>query len=123
MWLPYFSILSENVSPISSAASDITTYILGYGVLGVAAVLFVLRIIVPRSTVDEAVRAAREDLLKENERLQAEKTHAEEQRDEALNLAQVQLVPLLVSFTAATQSLLPLLQELVRNRGAGGRHP
>jgi hypothetical protein len=40
-----------SVSPISADEGDIITYILGYGVLGVA-VLFVLRIIVPAKAVD-----------------------------------------------------------------------
>lgn len=110
----------SSVSPVGAAASDIVTYVLGYGVLGVAVVLFVLRIIVPRSVVDEAREQARRDLVKENERLIAEKVKAEEQRDEALKVARDQLVPLLLSFTAATNSLLPLLQDVVNTRE--GRH-
>lgn len=105
-------ILSENLSPIGSATGDIITYILGYGVLGVATVLFVFRVIVPAKAID----TARADLVKENERLIAEKTRAEEQRDAALQIAQTQIVPLLASFTATTTALLPLLQDLVSMR-------
>jgi hypothetical protein len=101
-------IATGSVSPVSAAAGDIVTYILGYGVLGVAAVLFVLRIIVPAKAVDEARTQARADLLKENERLIAE-------RDSALQAAH-DLVPLLTSFVATSQSLIPLLQDLVRRR-------
>jgi hypothetical protein len=124
MWLPY---VATAVSPLGTVAGDITTYVLGYGILGVAAVLFTLRVIVPRSAVEEAKEQARQDLLKEIERLIADKnnererlvterTRAEEQRDAALKIAQDQLVPLLTSFVATSQSLIPLLQEVVRDR-------
>jgi hypothetical protein len=109
-------VLASSVSPVGAAASDIVTYVLGYGVLGIAVVMFALRVIVPRSAVDDARAQARVDLLEENRRLIAEKTRAEEQRDEALRIAQTQLVPLLTSFTATTTALLPLLQELVSMR-------
>ena len=55
-----------------------------------------------------AVEAARADLLRENERILAE-------RDAAI-AASRELVPILSSFVATSQSLIPLLQELVRNR-------
>ena len=106
----------SSVTPIDTATSDIISYILGYGVLGIAAVLFVLRIIVPRSAVDEAKDQARRDLVEENKRLITEKQHAEEGRDDALRIAQTQIVPLLVSFNATVAALLPLLQELVSRR-------
>jgi hypothetical protein len=96
--------LAGSLSPVSAATGDAVTYILGFGPLGIGVVLFVLRIIVPKSAVDDA----RADLLKENERLIAE-------RDEALKAAAA-LVPLLTSFVATSQSLIPLLQDLVRKR-------
>jgi hypothetical protein len=105
-----------NLTPADSFASSITGYVLNFGILGVAAVLFVLRIIVPRSAVKEARAEARADLEKELERVLAEKARAEEQRDEALKVAQTQLVPLLTSFTATTVALIPLLQEIVNRR-------
>lgn len=124
LWLP---VLAEAVSPVGSAAGDIVTYILGFGPLGIGVVLFALRVIVPGKSADAAIEAARADkdaavgqaridLVRENERLIAEKTRAEEQRDAALKIAQEQLVPLLGSFVATSQSLIPLLQELVRKR-------
>lgn len=51
------------VSPVSTATSDIVSYILGYGVLGVAAVLLALGYIVPRPIVN--------DLKAENHELKA----------------------------------------------------
>jgi hypothetical protein len=112
-----------SVTPVDSAANSILSYVLGYGVLGVAAVLFVLRIIVPRSAVTQARAEARGDLEAELARVLAEKAKAEEQRDEALKVARDQIVPLLSSFTATTGALIPLLQEIVRTRegGHGGR--
>lgn len=109
-----------SVTPIDAAASDAISYVLGYGVLGIAAVLFVMRIIVPRT----ALKDARADLERENERLILEKRQAEEQRDDALRIAQTQIVPMLTSFSSTTAALIPLLQELVRTqevRGGGLR--
>jgi hypothetical protein len=125
-WLPVLAssvsvlvplpVLAESVSPVSSAAGDIMDYILGYGVLGVAAVLFTLRIIVPRSAVDDAKAQARTDLLEENRRLIEERNAADRRADEQLRFAQDQLVPLLVSFNATVAALLPVLQDLTRQR-------
>jgi hypothetical protein len=62
-----------------------------------------------------------ERLEKETARVVAEKEKAEAQRDAAMEIAQRELLPLLASFTAATNSLLPVLQDLVRMR-EGERH-
>lgn len=69
-----------------------------------------------RAETARAVEAGRADLLREITTVREEKQKAETERDAALNVAQVQLVPLLTSFVATSQSLIPLLQELVRNR-------
>lgn len=118
--MPWPLILAEAVSPVGTATGDIVTYILGFGPLGIGVVLFALRVIVPAKAADAAAAQAREtartDLLRETERLIAEKERAEEQRDAAMKIAQEQLVPLLTSFVATSQSLIPLLQELVRKR-------
>jgi hypothetical protein len=116
--MTWLAEVGPSVTPIGSATSDIVTYILGYGVVGIVALAFAFRFIVPRSALDEAREQARADLVKENERLIAEKRQAEEQRDEALKVAQTQIVPLLTTFTATTSALIPLLQELVRDREA-----
>ena len=122
--MPWLAVLAASVTPVDAAAGSIISYILGYGPIGIIALAFAFRVIVPRSAVDEAKEQARKDLVEENKRLIAEKAHAEEQRDDALKIAQVQLVPLLIQFTATTGALLPLLQELVsrregRDRGNG----
>lgn len=111
--MPWLLYLAASVSPVGAASGDIIDYILGYGVLGIAAVLFVLRIIVPRSAVDDAKAQARVDLLEENRRLIARAEKAESQRDDAMRFATDQLVPLLSSFTATTSALLPILQGLI----------
>jgi hypothetical protein len=109
-------MLAANVAPIDSATGSIVGYILNYGVLGVVALALAFRFLVPRSAIEEARDQARGDLEKELGRVLAEKTRIEEERDEALKVAQVQLVPLLVQFTATTSALIPLLQELVRSQ-------
>ncbi len=108
--------LATSVSPVGAASGDIVTYILGYGVCGVAVVLFALGYIIPKPVKDSAVTAARADVVAENQRLRDALAKAEEQRDEALKVAQTQLVPLLAQFTATSSGLIPLLQELVRSR-------
>lgn len=121
--------LVASVTPAGSISSDLTTYITGYGPLGVALVIICLALWKGWRPVSPAMRKAdrdesRADLLAEIERLCndhteertrliAEKQAAEKQRDDALLMVQQQVVPLLVSFTAATQSLLPLLQNVV----------
>jgi hypothetical protein len=40
--------IAEGISPVGNAAGDLVNYILGYGVLGVAAVLFALGYIIPK---------------------------------------------------------------------------
>ena len=115
------SDITASVSPVGTATSDIVTYILSFGPVGVVALAFAFRFIVPAKAVDDAAHRAREDLIAERGRLIDEKTRAEEQRDDALRLAQTHLVPLLTTFTATTSALLPLLQELVSRREGNGR--
>lgn len=105
-------VATSNISPVGSAASDILTYILGFGPLGVGVVLYTLRVIVPGKAVDEAREQARTDLIEENRRLVAEKDAAVRKADDALKFAQDQLVPLLLAFNASVSSLLPVLQRL-----------
>lgn len=63
-----------------------------------------------------------ERLTAENQRLINEKGRAEEQRDDALKLAQSQ-VPIMQNFTAIAGNLLPILQELTRYRAEDGPPP
>lgn len=122
--MPWFSyaLLATSVTPLGTATGDIVSYILGYGVLGIGAVLLVLRIIVPGKSVNEAVERGRADLVTENTRLIAEKTQAEKQRDEALKIATDQVVPLLVQFNASVSALLPILQGIVRTQEEEAHH-
>ena len=115
-WPALLATYVASVSPVDSATGSIVGYILGFGPIGIIALAFAFRFIVPRSAVDEAKDQARADLVKENERLIKEKAHAEEQRDDALRVANDQVVPLLISFNATVSALLPLLQELVSHR-------
>ena len=117
---------SSTPGPLDAAVSTI----LGYGVLGIVALALALRFLVPKGAVDDARNEARTDLLaqvdrleKDNERLRQDKKAVEDQRDEAQQFTQQNLVPLLVQFTGATSALIPLLQELVRHREAGEIEP
>jgi hypothetical protein len=118
-WLPaLLAVAPPVVSPIGTATGDIITYVLGYGVLGIVAVALAFGFLVPKSAVEKARDQARADISAELQRTIEEKRDVEEQRDEAMKIAQTQIVPLLVSFTATATSLIPLLQELVRYREA-----
>jgi len=113
------------VSPVDATTGSLTGYILGFGPVGITALALAWllfrgwRLVQPG--YDDQVRVSgrnesRADLLEENRRLIAEKTRAEEQRDEALKIAQTQLVPMLVQFNATVSALIPLLQDLVARR-------
>lgn len=122
-WHLLLAAADNSSDPLTAAIGQI----LSYGVLGVVALAFAFRFIVPRSAVEDARKESRADLLKDVERLErqveqerADKRAVEEQRDEALKFTQANLVPLLVNFTSATGALIPLLQELVRHREGGG---
>jgi hypothetical protein len=119
----WVTIAGSSVGPIDNAASSIVGYILSYGPLGIVVLAFAFRFIVPRGTVDEARKEARTDLIAERDRLLEEKRDAEDQRDEALKVAREQVIPLLINFTSATQSLLPLLQGLITQHERNPPHP
>jgi hypothetical protein len=117
--------LAGPVSPVDSAAGSVVGYVLGYGPLGIIALALAWllfkgwRLAGPNRDAElrESLREdLRSDLLRENQRLLEEKNRAEEQRDEALKVARDQVVPILTTFNATMAALLPLLQELVRNR-------
>lgn len=117
--------LASSVSPVDSATGSLVGAILGYGPVGIGllALAWLLykgwRLVPPdkEAANRETARAeARADLLDERARVLAEKTRIEAERDEALKVAQVQLVPVLVQFSNTTTALIPLLQEVVRNQ-------
>lgn len=111
-----------SATPIDQATSSLISYIVSWGVLGIFALLtgWLLlrgwRLVSPAELAamrDSARTESRADLVAERDRLLAEKQQAEDQRDEAMQVASSQLMPLLISFTSSTQALLPLLQNLV----------
>ena len=119
---------TTSVTPVDAATSSITGYILGFGPLGIFALVmaFLLfrgwRLMSPAALDAERAAArtdSRGDLLEERTRIIGEKTHAEEQRDEALHIAQTQIAPLLLQFNGTVTALLPLLQEMVARREGG----
>jgi hypothetical protein len=119
-WLPYLAAAAAD-TPVGAAEGDLSNYILGWGPLGIAMVVTAVLLYKGWQLLSPARLAAvreeaRADLLKENERLLAEKTELEHQLAEARGFERDQLVPLLGQFTAATGSLLPVLQEVVRDR-------
>lgn len=126
-WLPALLASPGDVTPLGGPAESIAGYILGYGPIGVVALvlawvlykgLFVLAKTADREKA-EAVALARADLLRENERLLARAEKAEGQRDEAMRIAQDKLVPLATSFTVTMGALMPILQEQVTSRERG----
>ncbi len=130
--MPWLAILlaqgpSSSVTPVDQATGSIVSYVLGYGVLGVVALAFAFGWLKSGRTSERdratARAEARADLEAELARTIARAERAEEQRDEALRMAQTQLVPLLSSFTSTTGALIPLLQEVVRAQEghSGGR--
>jgi hypothetical protein len=106
--------------PVDAATSSLVNYILGYGILGVAVLAFMVGLIVPRKALSDARKEAREDLERENGRLIEQNRILAEQRDDAVKIAQTQVVPLLTSFNATMTALLPLLQRLVAEQEAYG---
>lgn len=84
--------------------SELAPY-LNYGVLGLLVLGIVTGWLWAKPSVDR--------LLAERDRLIAEKEKAEQQRDAAINIAQERIVPLLTTFVSTTQTLIPLLQEII----------
>lgn len=127
MQWPYLAMLGQpaGATPVDSAQTSIVSYILSFGPLGVIVLAFAFRWIVPGKSVEKAVETARTeartDLVAERDRLLKEKQDVEAQRDDALKVLRDQVTPMLISFTSTTQSLLPLLQELVLSRETPGR--
>ena len=127
--MSWAGVFAASLTPLGSISGDITSYILGWGPLGIAVVIAGILLykgwgLYSPSRLDSYRASCRADLERENarliaekqaseERLTAEKQKAEQQRDDALQAAQTQLVPLLAQFTSATQALLPLLQRMV----------
>ena len=126
---PLLASYIASVTPVDAATGSITGYILGYGPIGIFAAAMAWlsfkgwRLLSParEAEIRDAARAeGRADLLKELDRVLAEKKHAEEERDDALRIARDQLVPVLFAFNASTSALLPILQEMAGRQGSHG---
>jgi uncharacterized protein YlxW (UPF0749 family) len=126
VWLSWLASGPGNaVTPVGAASGDFISYILSYGVLGVVAVIVAAALyrgwqISSPAQRDKERAEARADLEQHNaqlrddrEKLQARCEQLEGQVSDALKVSRDQLVPLLLNFTAATNSLLPLLQDVV----------
>lgn len=88
---------------------------LNYGVLGLVVIGLVMGWLWAKPAVDR--------LIAERDRVIEEKKRAEEQRDAALAIAQDKIVPLLTSFVSTTQTLIPLLHQIIRDGDDHRRHP
>lgn len=93
---------------------------LNYGVLGLLVLAIFFGWVWARPSVEKVLAekdASIDRLVAERDRLLTEKGRAEEQRDAAIAIAQDRIVPLLTTFVSTTQTLIPLLQEIVREGG------
>lgn len=128
-WAPFLTQALYAASPLApvaeaSAPASLTEQIigrfLGYGIVGIICLVLAWIIykgsFIRADTAAAMVTAGRADLLEENKRLREELASMRDQRDEAVRALGDQLIPMLLSFTSATQALLPLLQEMVRRR-------
>lgn len=107
--LAYFATGPSATFPTSAA--DLFQIILGalnVGVCGLVAWLF----IAGRIHSDSEIGRVTEALKRAEERA----ARAEQQRDEALTVATTQIAPILGNFVSTSQALIPLLQDLVRQR-------
>ncbi|HEY1668497.1 MAG TPA: hypothetical protein VGG54_22630 [Trebonia sp.] len=92
--------------------TSLVTGILGSAGAGTAimVILFLSGLIWTKPSVDEIKR--------QRDQANADKKTAEAQRDDAIAIAQTQIIPMLGSFTAASGALIPLLQALVARQEA-----
>jgi hypothetical protein len=129
LWLPFPAIASDTGgNPVDTFVSSAVTTVLGYGLLGILVVVLCVlfykrwRLISPAQEDrirDAARKEGRADLLARIERLEADCEQLRDQRDEAQKFVRDQLMPLLVNFTATTQTLLPILQQAIAVASAG----
>lgn len=119
-----YTVVAE-AAPGDATTGSIIGAVLNYGILGIVTLAFAWLFykgwrLVPPAQEAAARAAAREearaDLLKELERTSLKLDHTEQERDDALKVARVELVPVLIQFTNTTTALIPLLQEVVRSQ-------
>ena len=127
-----------------SSISDELTPFLNYGVLGLVVIGLLLgrlwvkpsvdKVIAEKDAALERVLAEKQELVKAVQaerdraiadkaaveaRLIAEKAKAEEQRDQALSIAQDKIIPLLTTVGGTLETFIPLLQGIVSGRKDG----
>lgn len=56
LYLPALPYLTDGVGPVSNAAGDATTYVLGFGPIGIGIVLYQLGLIVPKPVLMGALK-------------------------------------------------------------------
>ena len=126
MWsAAWAGLTSATAGSGGSLADEITPY-LNYGVLGLLVLAIFFGWVWAKPAVDRIIAerdAAVERLIAERDRLIQERARAEQQRDAALAIAQDKIVPLLTSFVSTSQTLIPLLQELVREGSGADDRP
>ena len=111
----------------AGSGTDLTqeiTPFLNYGVLGLLVLAIFFGWVWPRPSVDRVVEEKEASIVRlaaERDRLIEERARAEQQRDAALAIAQDKIVPLLTSFVSTSQTLIPLLQEIVREGSSDDR--
>lgn len=120
-----------DLTPVGGAGTDITTYILGYGPLGVAAVLLAIamvrgtftrsseaerRLAEQQARSDQLAGQIRADWAAERDRLTQRAEKAERLHEDALRAMTDQFIPLMTGFEAATRALIPILQGQVREQ-------
>lgn len=116
MWSETLAGLSAATSGSTDLPAEITPF-LNLGVLGLLVIAIFFGWVWAKPSVEKVIdekNASIARLEAERDRLLGEKTKAETQRDEAIAIAQDRIVPLLVTFVSTTQTLIPLLQEVVR---------
>lgn len=129
--MPWPGTLAASVTPLGSFTGDLVSYILSYGPMGIGVLVagFLLyrgwvvwspaRQAQERATCRADLEQQIAGLKADLDRVRAERDKNGAERDDALRMARDQLVPLLLNFTAATNSLLPILQDLTRRPGGG----
>lgn len=113
VWLLH--VVDQTQNPLN----PILYYLLNYGVLAIVVIGIAFGFVVPKPSVDKQVvdaSAAVQAAQDERDRALADKVKAEAQRDEAMQIAQEKIVPLLTTFVATVQTLLPILQSMAQRQ-------
>jgi hypothetical protein len=113
----------EGTNPVDFTTSTFIGYITSLGLAGIGLLVMFWLYIFPGKLTKQARDDARADLLEENARLREQNARLAEQRDDALTVLRDQVAPILIQFNSTMATLLPVMQDVVRNqeRRGGGR--